>query len=143
MNRADLLKWIRLDGAGLVDRFLPSGARAGLEDVILDRRHEVNADAYLMFASISALLRKDGMASCDSDREAGRIMAAACVMQPTHPRSADAMIMAVRHPNKERQCASIRRDSSSTRHRAGLTANTWPMPASVPAGQTGASTTFI
>ncbi|OLL30068.1 hypothetical protein BTH42_19120 [Burkholderia sp. SRS-W-2-2016] len=75
MDRSELLKWIRRDGSGLIDRFLPSGALAELEDVILNGRHEVDADAYLMFVSISALLRKDGMASCDSDREAGRIMA--------------------------------------------------------------------
>ena len=75
MNRANLLRWIQRDGSGLVDRFLPSGARAELEGVIRDGRHEVNADAYLMFISVRALLRKDGMASCDSDREAGQIMA--------------------------------------------------------------------
>lgn len=75
MDRADLLKWIRRDGSGIVDRFLPSGARAELDDVILDGRHDVDADAYLMFVSIRALLRKDGMATCDSDREAGQIMA--------------------------------------------------------------------
>ena len=75
MDRSNLLRWIQRDGSGLVDRFLPSGARAELEDVIRHGRHEVNADAYLMFISVRALLRKDGMASCDSDREAGQIMA--------------------------------------------------------------------
>jgi hypothetical protein len=75
MDRSDLLRWIRRDGSGIVDRFLPSGARAELEDVSLDGRHEVDADAYLMFMSIRALLRKDGMENGDSDREAGQIMA--------------------------------------------------------------------
>ena len=75
MDRTDLLKWIRRDGSGIVDRFLPLEARADLEGVIRDGRHEVDADAYLMFVSIRALLRKDGMASCDSDCEAGQIMA--------------------------------------------------------------------
>ncbi|RQH06574.1 hypothetical protein [Paraburkholderia dinghuensis] len=75
MDRGDLLNWIRCDGPGIVDRFLPLGARADLEGVIRDGRHEVDADAYLVFVSIRALLREDGMASCDSDREAGQIMA--------------------------------------------------------------------
>jgi hypothetical protein len=75
MNRNDLLNRIRQDGADMIDRFLPSGARAELESVLGDRRHEVDADAWLMFMSIRALLRKDGMASCESDSEAGQIMA--------------------------------------------------------------------
>jgi hypothetical protein len=75
MDRTDLLTWIRRDGSGIVDRFLPVGARAELDNVISDGRHEVDSDAYLMFVSIRALLRRDGMASCDSDREAGEIMA--------------------------------------------------------------------
>ena len=75
MDRSNVLSWIQRDGSGLVDRFLPSGARAELEGVIRDGRHEVNADAYLMFISVRALLCKDGMAICDSDREAGQIMA--------------------------------------------------------------------
>jgi hypothetical protein len=75
MNRTDLLTRIQRDGSRIVDRFLPLGARAELEGVIRDGRHEVDSDAYLMFVSIRALLRKDGMASCDSDREAGQIMA--------------------------------------------------------------------
>ncbi|QCP48545.1 hypothetical protein FAZ95_04675 [Trinickia violacea] len=75
MDRNDLLKWIRRDGSGIVDSFLPLGARAELEGVIRDGRQEVDADAYLMFVSIRALLSKGGMASCESDREAGQIMA--------------------------------------------------------------------
>lgn len=75
MDRSDLLTWIRRDGSGIVDRFLPLGARAELENVIRDGRHEVDSDAYLMFVSIRALLSGDGMGSCDSDREAGHIMA--------------------------------------------------------------------
>ncbi|TDV36113.1 hypothetical protein C7405_10414 [Paraburkholderia caballeronis] len=75
MNRSDLLKRIRLNGSGVVDQFLPSEAGAELERVIRDHRHEVDSDAFLMFVSIRALLRKDGMASCESDNEAGQIMA--------------------------------------------------------------------
>lgn len=75
MDRSDLLRWIRRDGSGIVDLFRPSGARAELEDVILDGRHEVDVDAYLMFMSIRALLRKDGMANGDADLEAGQITA--------------------------------------------------------------------
>lgn len=75
MNTNDLLNRIRRDGVGMIDRFLPSGARAELDSVLDDGRHEVDADAWLMFMSIRALLRSDGMPSCESDREAGRIMA--------------------------------------------------------------------
>ncbi|KXU91171.1 hypothetical protein CI15_00880 [Paraburkholderia monticola] len=75
MSRTDLLMWIQRDGSSIVGRFLPLGARAELDGVIRDGRHEVDSDAYLMFVSIRALLRKGGMASCDSDREAGQIMA--------------------------------------------------------------------
>jgi hypothetical protein len=75
MDRTELLKWIRRDSSSLVDRFLPLDARAELDDVIHDGRHEVDADAYMMFVSVRALLRKDGMANYDSDREAGQIMA--------------------------------------------------------------------
>jgi hypothetical protein len=75
MDRNDLLEWIRRDGSGVVDRFLPLAARAELEGVIRDGRHEVDSDAYLMFVSIRALLSKDGIASCESDRQAGQIMA--------------------------------------------------------------------
>lgn len=46
-----------------------------MDGVILDRRHEIDEDAFLMFFSIRALLRKGGMASCESDQEAGQIMA--------------------------------------------------------------------
>ena len=75
MNRNELLNTIRRNGSGIVDEFLPSGAQAELDGVIDDRRHEVNADAFLMFVSIRALLRERGMTSCESDREAGLIMA--------------------------------------------------------------------
>jgi len=75
MNRKDLLKWIRHDGAGVIEQLLPFDARAELDGVILDRRHEIDEDAFLMFFSIRALLRKGGMASCESDQEAGQIMA--------------------------------------------------------------------
>ena len=75
MDRNDLLKRIQRDGSGVVDQFLPSGAQAELEGVIRDRRHEVDAHAFLMFVSIRALLRERGMATCESDQEAGQIMA--------------------------------------------------------------------
>jgi hypothetical protein len=75
MDRNDLLKWIRRDGSSIVHWFLPSGARAELEGVIRDGRHEVDADAFVIFMSIRALLREQGMTSCESDREAGHIMA--------------------------------------------------------------------
>ncbi|MBB5410244.1 hypothetical protein HDG34_004197 [Paraburkholderia sp. HC6.4b] len=75
MERNDLLKWIRCDGGDIVDRFLPPGAQGELDSLIHDRRHEIDAGAFLMFMSIRALLCERGMESCDSDREAGQIMA--------------------------------------------------------------------
>lgn len=75
MNRKDLLKWIRRDGSGVIEQVLRYDARAEMDGVILDRRHEIDEDAFLMFFSIRALLRKGGMASCESDQEAGQIMA--------------------------------------------------------------------
>ncbi|MGF6841703.1 hypothetical protein QF001_005598 [Paraburkholderia youngii] len=75
MQRNDLLKWIRCNGSGILDQFLPPGAEAELDSVIRDCRHEVNSDAFLMFVSIRALLREHGMTSCESDYEAGQIMA--------------------------------------------------------------------
>lgn len=75
MSRNELLDLIRRNGTGIIDRFLPSGARAELESVICDGHREVDADAWLMFMSIRALLRNGGMPSCESDCEAGRVMA--------------------------------------------------------------------
>ncbi|KWC82356.1 hypothetical protein E9536_14560 [Burkholderia sp. LS-044] len=75
MNRNDLLKWIQRNGSGVIEQFLPYDARAEMDGVILDRRHEIDEDAFPMFFSICALLRKGGTASCESDQEAGRIMA--------------------------------------------------------------------
>ncbi|RQS71207.1 hypothetical protein DID96_13535 [Burkholderia sp. Bp8963] len=75
MDRKDLLKWIRHDGSGVVEQFLPTDARAELDGVIRDRRHEIDANAFLMFVSIRAMLRDNGMTSCESDLEAGQIMA--------------------------------------------------------------------
>jgi len=75
MDKDDLLQWIRRNGSGIVDEFLPAGAEAELEGVIDDRRHEVDTDAFLMFVSIRALLRERGLPSVESDREAGRLMA--------------------------------------------------------------------
>ena len=75
MSRSDLLDRIRHDSSGIVEGFLPVNAPAELESVIRDGRHEVNAQAWIMFMSIRALLREDGMASCESDGEAAQIMA--------------------------------------------------------------------
>jgi hypothetical protein len=75
MDRHALVEWIRHNGSSFVDQFLPVGALAELESVIRDCRHEVDKDAFLMFASIRALLCKSGMTSCESEREAGQIMA--------------------------------------------------------------------
>lgn len=75
MRTSELLNLIRREGAGIVERSLPREARDELERIIRDGRHEVDTDAYLMFMSIRALLREDGMASFESDREAGRVMA--------------------------------------------------------------------
>ncbi|AIO29953.1 hypothetical protein [Burkholderia cepacia] len=67
MNRNDLLKWIQRNGSGVIEQFLPYDARAEMDGVILDRRHEIDEDAFPMFFSICALLRKGGTASCESD----------------------------------------------------------------------------
>ena len=75
MDRNELLKWIRCNGSGIVDQFLPSGAQAELEGVISDHRHEVDENAFLMFVSIRAALRGRGMTSSESDLEAGQLMA--------------------------------------------------------------------
>ncbi|CAD6553297.1 hypothetical protein LMG27952_05423 [Paraburkholderia hiiakae] len=75
MNRRDLLRRIRVNGVDVVDEFLPSDANAELESLIGDRRHEVNAEAFLMFVSVRAMLHGSGMPSCESDCEAGQIMA--------------------------------------------------------------------
>jgi hypothetical protein len=75
MNRCDLLERIRVNGLDVVDEFLPSDANAELEGLIGDRRHEVNAQEFLMFVSVRALLHRSGMASCESDCEVGQIMA--------------------------------------------------------------------
>lgn len=75
MDRSDLLDRIRVNGRDIIDEFLPSGANAELEGLIGERRHEINAEAFLMFVSVRALLRGSGMPSCESDSEAGQIMA--------------------------------------------------------------------
>ena len=75
MRRNELLDLIRHDGAGIIDRFLPSGARAELDSVIGAGHREVDAHAWLMFMSVRALLRNGGMPRCESDCEAGHVMA--------------------------------------------------------------------
>lgn len=39
------------------------------------RREEVNSNEFLMFSAIRELPQRGGMASCESDQEAGQIMA--------------------------------------------------------------------
>lgn len=75
MDRTQLLERIRTHGREMVDEFLPSGANRELEELIGERRHEINADAYRVFVSLRALLRNHGVAGCESDSEAGQIMA--------------------------------------------------------------------
>ncbi|MCG5076380.1 MULTISPECIES: hypothetical protein [Paraburkholderia] len=75
MNRNDLLRRIQVCGRDIIDEFLPSDANDDLDTLIGDRRHEVDAQAYRMFVSVRALLCESGMPSCESDCEAGQIMA--------------------------------------------------------------------
>ncbi|RQZ81332.1 hypothetical protein DF053_32020 [Burkholderia cepacia] len=75
MNRNDLLTGIQRDGSGVIEQFIPYDVRAEMDGVILDRLHEIDEDAFLMFFSIRALLRKGGTVSREPDQEAGRIMA--------------------------------------------------------------------
>ena len=46
-----------------------------LDSVIGDGRNEVDAHTLLMFMSIRAPLRNGGMPGCESDYEAGHVMA--------------------------------------------------------------------
>lgn len=75
MNRDDLLERIRVCGRDIVDEFLPEDANVDLDNLIGDHRHEVDADAYRLFVSLRALLRDSGMSSCESDCEAGQVLA--------------------------------------------------------------------
>lgn len=75
MDSAELLRWIRRDGASIVEAFLPLEAHSELNEVIRDGRHEVDPNVYLMFVSVRAMLHKGGMPNFDSDRRAARIMA--------------------------------------------------------------------
>ncbi|MCP3727704.1 hypothetical protein M3I53_32055 [Paraburkholderia sp. CNPSo 3272] len=75
MNRNDLLRRIQVRGRDIIDEFFPSDANADLDSLIGDRRHEVDPQAYRMFVAVRALLRESGMPSCESDCEAGQIMA--------------------------------------------------------------------
>lgn len=75
MRRNELLELIRHHGAGIIDRFLPSGARPELDSVIGDGHSEVDAQTWLMFMSVRALLCNGGMPRCESDCEAGHVMA--------------------------------------------------------------------
>ena len=75
MRRNELLALIRHDGTSVIEQFLPPDARAELGSVIRDGHREVDAHAWLMFMSIRALLRNGGMPSCESDCEAGHVMA--------------------------------------------------------------------
>ncbi|TDG03698.1 hypothetical protein E1N52_33510 [Paraburkholderia guartelaensis] len=75
MDRTELLEQIRRNAPSIVAGFLPLGAQTELDRVIRDGRHEVDTNAYLMFVSLRAMLRKAGMPSFDSDSEAAQIMA--------------------------------------------------------------------
>jgi hypothetical protein len=75
MKRNDLLTLIQDDGRAVVEQFLPQDAAAGLLGILRARREEVNSNEFLMFSAIRELLQRGGMASCESDQEAGQIMA--------------------------------------------------------------------
>lgn len=75
MDKTELFNRIRRDGSDLIDEFLPAGAQAQLEFVIEDGRQQVDADAFLMFVSVRAALRKRGMSEHASDCEAACMMA--------------------------------------------------------------------
>jgi hypothetical protein len=68
MGKNNQLKRIRYNGSAVIEQLLPGGARAELEDVIRSRRHEVGTNEFLMFMSIRALLRAEGMQNCELNR---------------------------------------------------------------------------
>ncbi|AOK50342.1 hypothetical protein WT60_26345 [Burkholderia sp. MSMB617WGS] len=74
MKRFDLLRSIRGDGARFVERYLPADAEVELERLIDERRYEVDASAFRMFASIRARLSEGGAEDGETAREAGEIM---------------------------------------------------------------------
>ncbi|HTJ92089.1 MAG TPA: hypothetical protein VL424_03140 [Pararobbsia sp.] len=75
MSRDDLVEQLKAGEPDLIWQHLPSDAREKLDAVLSDQRYEVDARAFLMFSSVRALLRADGMTSCESDLEAGRVIA--------------------------------------------------------------------
>lgn len=76
MDRVKLLELVRTHGRELVDEFLPPGANCKLEELINERRLEVDVNAYRVFVSLGALLQNQhGVRGCESNAEAGKIMA--------------------------------------------------------------------
>ncbi|MCP3708676.1 hypothetical protein M3I54_17030 [Paraburkholderia sp. CNPSo 3274] len=75
MNRSGLLECLRSNARDIIEEFLPPGANAELECLIGEHRHEIDAQAFLIFVSVRALLRESGLPSCELDCEAGQIMA--------------------------------------------------------------------
>lgn len=79
MKKSDLLRSIRHDGSGFVDRYLPADAEVELARLVSDQRHEIDVTTFLMFASIREKLSPGGAGDQQTDREASEIMAQLCV----------------------------------------------------------------
>lgn len=75
MSRDELVDYVRRGGTDLVRLHLPCDARKNLDALLSDQRYRVDTEAYLVFSSIRALLRSGGMPDCESDREAGQVIA--------------------------------------------------------------------
>jgi hypothetical protein len=75
MSRDELVDYLKRGRTDLVLLHLPCDARKKLEALISDQRYEVDSEAYLVFSSVRALLRSHGMSDCESDREAGQVIA--------------------------------------------------------------------
>ena len=75
MDRIQLVQRLRTHGREFVHEFLPVDANTELAALVDGRRQEVDADAYRIFMSIRALLQQHGMPGCESDCEAGKVMA--------------------------------------------------------------------
>ncbi|AJW96404.1 hypothetical protein [Burkholderia gladioli] len=79
MKKSDLLRSIRSDSSGFVDRHLPADAEAELQRLIGEQRCEVDVTTFLMYSSIRESLGRGGTGGNQSDREASEIMALLCV----------------------------------------------------------------
>lgn len=75
MSRDELVNYLRRGGTDLVRLHLPCDARKKLDTLISDGRYQVDTEAYLVFSSVRALLRSGGMPDCESDRDAGQVIA--------------------------------------------------------------------